>query len=156
MKDEMIHFLMNEFVKISYKLIELEKTPIDFGTGELLYPSEIHTIDAIGDHCDTVTEISRSFNITKGAVSQVIIKLHQKGYVQKVRNEAYSKEILLSLNDRGLIAYRAHKELHKTMDGEIIRLMGNYSDEWLQTFQNMLIQLEKQVDKFIDLGKKKQ
>ncbi|HBF38774.1 MAG TPA: hypothetical protein DDW50_15835 [Firmicutes bacterium] len=154
MKDEMVHCLMNEFIKISYKLNELEKVPIDFGTGELLYPSEIHTIDAVGDQYDTVTAISQNFGITKGAVSQVIFKLHQRGYVQKVRNEAYNKEILLSLTDKGLIAYRTHKELHKTMDGEIIRLMGSYSDEWLQTFENMLLQLEKQVDKFIDLGKK--
>ncbi|CQR74940.1 hypothetical protein SOV_09590 [Sporomusa ovata DSM 2662] len=150
----MITNLMDQLVKIAYKLTELESTPIDFGTDELLYPSEIHTIDAIGDQCDTVTAISLKFGITKGAVSQVILKLHKKGYVHKVRNIAYSKEILLSLTEKGMTAYRAHKKLHKTMDVEMVQLIGGYSDEDLLTFQNMLIQLEKQVNKYILLGKK--
>lgn len=145
---------MDQLVKIAYKLTELESNPIDFGTDELLYPSEIHTIDAIGKQCDTVTAISLKFGITKGAVSQVILKLHKKGYIHKVRNIAYSKEILLSLTEKGVTAYQAHKKLHETMDVEMVQVIGGYSNEDLLTFQNMLIQLEKQVDKYILLGKK--
>lgn len=149
----MITNLMDQLVKLAYKLTELEKNPIYFGTDELLYPSEIHTIDAIGDQYDTVTEISKKFGITKGAVSQVIEKLHRKGYVHKVRNKAYSKEILLSLTEKGVTAYQAHKKLHQTMDVGMVQLIGGYSDEYLLTFQDMLIQLEKQVNKYIELGR---
>jgi len=154
MENKMTVSLMNEFIKISYKLTELEKTPFDFGTDELLYPSEIHTIDAIGDQCNTVTDISLKFGITKGAVSQVIAKLYKKGYITKERNVAYSKEILLSLTERGLVAYKSHKKLHKSMDIGMAKLINGYSDEYLQHFKNMLRELGEEVDKFIKLGNK--
>jgi DNA-binding MarR family transcriptional regulator len=152
MKNNATNNLINQLIKITYKLNELEKIPIDFGTDELLYPSEIHTIDAVGDQFDTVTAISNQFGITKGAVSQIIIKLNKKGYIQKIRNEAYSKEIILSLTEKGFKAYQTHKKLHEIMDKGLMELIDNYSDEWLQTFRDMLTQLEKQVDKYIHLG----
>jgi len=154
MENKLTVSLMNEFIKILYKLTELEKTPFDFGTDELLYPSEIHTIDAIGDQCNTVTDISLKFGITKGAVSQVIAKLYKKGYITKERNVAYSKEILLSLTERGLVAYKSHKKLHKSMDIGMAKLINGYSDEYLQHFKNMLRELGEEVDKFIKLGNK--
>jgi DNA-binding MarR family transcriptional regulator len=142
MKNNATNNLINQLIKITYKLNELEKIPIDFGTDELLYPSEIHTIDAVGDQ----------FGITKGAVSQIIIKLNKKGYIQKIRNEAYSKEIILSLTEKGFKAYQTHKKLHEIMDKGLMELIDNYSDEWLQTFRDMLTKLEKQVDKYMHLG----
>jgi DNA-binding MarR family transcriptional regulator len=152
MKNETTYNITNQLINITCKLNELEKIPIDFGTDELLYPSEIHTIDAVGDQFDTVTAISNKFGITKGAVSQIIIKLNKKGYIQKSRNEAYSKEIILSLTDKGLKAYTAHKKLHEIMDAGFTKLINNFPDEWLQTFRDMLTQLEKQVDKYMHLG----
>ncbi len=152
MKEKKISSLMNHFIKISYKLTELEKIPIDFGAGEVLYPSEIHTIDAIGDKVDTVTAISNKFGITKGAVSQVILKLNKKGYIKKVRNEVYSKEIILSLTDKGLKAYKTHKKWHKTMDSEMSELISSYSDEWVCIFQDLLVQFEKQIDRYMLLS----
>jgi DNA-binding MarR family transcriptional regulator len=152
MSDDTANDLINQLIKITYELGELEKRPIDFGTGEKLYPSEIHTIDAVGDNFDTVTAVSEKFGITKGAVSQVIIKLHKKGYVQKNRNEAYSKEIILSLTDKGLKAYAAHKKLHRVMDTGLLKLFDGYSEEWILTFEDMLSRFEKQIDRYMRLG----
>ena len=144
----MVSDFITQFTIIANKFKELEKIPIDFGTGEMLYSSEIHTIDAIGDKCETVTEISIRFGITKGAVSQVVAKLNKRGYIKKVRNEAYNKEIILSLTDKGQKAYHSHKKLHKAMNDEIIKVFGSYPDEWLQSFYDMLIQMEKCINKY--------
>lgn len=152
MKDKITNNLMSHFIKISYKLTELEKIPIDFGAGEVLYPSEIHTIDAIGNKVDTVTAISNKFGITKGAVSQVIVKLNKKGYINKIRNEVYSKEIILSLTDKGLKAYKIHKKWHKIMDTGMSDLINSYSDEWVNVFQDLLVQFEKQIDRYMVLS----
>lgn len=138
------------FTRIANKLNDLEKIPIDFGTGEMLYPAEIHTIDAIGDRCETVTEISNRFGITKGAVSQVIAKLNKRGYVKKVRNIANSKEIILSLTDKGQKAYQSHKDLHQAMNDEIVKVIGSFPGEWLQSFYDMLTQIEKYINEYIN------
>lgn len=83
MKSETTHALIAQLVKITTKLNGLEKVPVDFGTQELLHPSEIHTIEAVGNQFHTVTAISNYFGITKGAVSQVITKLHKKTISEK-------------------------------------------------------------------------
>ena len=66
----------------SMKLFEeIEKTPKDFGTGDLLYGSEIHTIVAIGKNPGSnMTEIAEIMDITKGGV-------------QKICQEAFSKRL---------------------------------------------------------------
>lgn len=153
MEEQIVNNFITEFIKIANKLHELEKIPVDFGIDETLYPSEIHTIDAIGDNCDTVTEISVKFGITKGAVSQIIGKLNKKGYVTKTRNKLYGKEINLSLSDKGIQAYHAHKELHKNMDNDIIQVIQNYSDESLQSFCDLINKIEKHIDKYIKFGR---
>jgi DNA-binding MarR family transcriptional regulator len=96
---------VNEIIWLLFRLAnrfsELEKTPVSFGTGEVLYPSEIHMIEAIGKNRGrTVTELCGRFGITKGAVSQTIGKLAAKGYIKKVRNADFGKEVLLSLTKK--------------------------------------------------------
>lgn len=155
MKEKKTAELLNQLMKLTYKFNELEKNPLDFGTGEVLYPSEIHTIDAVGNRFDTVTAISTEFGITKGAVSQVIIKLCKKGYIEKRRNKEYSKEILLSLTDKGVNAYNGHKRLHEIMDTGLQDLIDSYPEEWILTFQKMLVQVENEVDQLLKLGKER-
>lgn len=152
MENKTKHAIITQFIKITAKLNELEKIPVDFGTQESLYPSEIHTIDAVGNQFNTVTAISKHFGITKGAVSQVITKLHKKNYIRKERNEAYPKEVILSLTDKGKKAYEAHKKLHAIMDSGMMDFLDSYPEEWIQTFQTMLVQYEKQIDKYMDLN----
>ena len=153
MKRQIINNFITEFIKIANKLNELEKIPVDFGTGELLYPSEVHTIAIIGDGVDTVTEISVRFGITKGAVSQIIAKLHKKRYITKTRNELYGKEINLSLTEKGIKAYQAHQKLHENMDNDIIQSAQFYSDESIQSFCGLINEIEKHIDKYINMGK---
>jgi DNA-binding MarR family transcriptional regulator len=156
MDDQLIHDFIDQLARISHKFNELEKIPVDLGTGELLYPSEIHVIEVIGEKADiTITEISVRFGITKGAVSQVINKLNQKGYIQKVRREENGKEIDLFLTAKGYQAFGAHQKLHQSMDEEIVKLMGSFPDEWLGHFHNIFIQIERHVDKYIAFIKKK-
>lgn len=138
------------FTRIANKLNDLEKMPLDFGTGETLYPAEIHTIDAIGDRCETVTEISGRFGITKGAVSQVIAKLNKRGYVKKVRSTANGKEIILSLTGKGQKAYRSHQDLHQAMHEEIVKVIGSVPGEWLQAFYDLLTQIEKYINESVN------
>jgi DNA-binding MarR family transcriptional regulator len=150
MDDQLIHDFINQLTRISHKFNELEKIPVDFGTGELLYPSEIHIIEVIGEKADiTITEISAKFGITKGAVSQVINKLNQKGYIQKVRREENAKEMNLLLTGKGYQAFGAHQKLHQSMDEEIVKLMGSFPEESLGYFHNIFIQIEKHIDKYI-------
>ncbi len=132
---------------------ELEKIHVKVITGDKLDSSEIHTIAAIGKKVNTVNSISRKFGITKGAVSQVVIKLENRGYLTKIRSTLNSKEIILSLTDSGEKACNAHEDLHRELDKEIIKLTES-SEEIVENFYKILGKIETNLDKYISLGKK--
>ena len=46
--EEILAEIMTQFVRVVNKFNRFERIPMDFGIEEKLFPSEIHTIEAIG------------------------------------------------------------------------------------------------------------
>ncbi len=58
---------------------ETDKKARNFGTDTVLHLSEIHLIEFIGNNENlSVSEIARRRNVTKGAISQTLIRLEDK------------------------------------------------------------------------------
>jgi DNA-binding MarR family transcriptional regulator len=137
--------LMNKFNK-------LEKQPIAFSTGDLLSTTEVHTIDEIGKkEGKTVTELCGLFGVTKGAVSQIVGKLSRKGYVTKVRNENFGKEILLSLTPKGHKVFAAHIKMHNKIDEYLAQKSKDISSEQVKQFMDIMKRIENHVDLYLNL-----
>ena len=71
---------INSIIKLYFETVrgfnELEKNPRDFGTGDLLYSSEIHTIQQIGYHESiNLTMLAEKLGISKSGTSKHIKKL---------------------------------------------------------------------------------
>jgi DNA-binding MarR family transcriptional regulator len=147
---ETIFELMIQFIRITKKFNELEKMSIDVGNGEELYPSEFHVIVAVGnDYEKTVTGLSKRFEITKGAVSQVVNKLHEKEFVNKERNKDYGKEIILSLTEKGWNAFKVQEDFHKKMGTEFIKHLEDITPEQMDSFLQILPKIEEYIDTFL-------
>ncbi|MGE5397991.1 MAG: MarR family winged helix-turn-helix transcriptional regulator [Chitinophagales bacterium] len=137
------------------KYNKLEKMPFDV-SGERLYPSEMNMIEAIGNQTgDTVTELCIAFGVTKGAISQIVTKLASKGYVLKTKSVTYTKEIELSLTEKGQEVYLKHERFHKEMDQSMAQLIHDISPEKLTAFREILELAGKHLDKYINLSQKK-
>ena len=151
-KKDLISSTINELIKLSQRMNRLEKKPIDFGTGEFLYQSEIHTIEAVGKHpgC-TSSDLCRRFGVTKGAISQIIKKLTDKGYVTKETNIDYAKEKLLRLTEKGLKAYKGHERLHELMDSDFLKKFDTVPVEHVNWFRNALVEISSHLDKYLDM-----
>lgn len=148
-KEQYISNIAKYFTIVNNKLNKLGKKAIVFEEGEKLYASEIHTIQAIGKkHGNTVTELCDLFGVTKGAVSQIIGKLEKRGYIVKLRNADYAKEINIYLTEKGWRAFNYHEELHNKMDREFIIFMEAMTEDQLNDFLEVLKNIEKYVDKF--------
>lgn len=144
---------ITKFVNLFNKL---ERIPFDVGNGDLLFPSEMNTLEAIGKNIgNTVTELCKVFGVTKGAVSQVINKLSSKGYIKKERNESYYKEVELSLTSKGKAVFDRHEVFHQVMDIELEEYLGHLSFESMGEFQKIISLVSKHVEKYIDLKAKK-
>jgi DNA-binding MarR family transcriptional regulator len=106
--------LHSRFERIINKFNRIEKTPKDFGTGELLYIAEIHTIVAVGENPGmNITELSNRLGVTKGAVSQAIAKLEKRNYLQRVKDLNNERNVLVELTDKGKIVLKAHEAVHE-------------------------------------------
>ncbi len=111
--DEIFHRL-NAKADILYRLVmwlsDYMSKANDYGTGQLMNMVEIHTLTAIEENPGiTVTEISKTWNKTKGAVSQTVTKLASKGFVSKVKLPENAKTVLLFPTESGKTLSKAHK-----------------------------------------------
>ena len=148
-KMQTIAELMMHFYRVVNKINELEKMPYDFGVGEKLYPSEIHTIQMIGNNSGiNVTALAQKLGITKGGVSQMISKLKKRGLINKVRSMDNDKEILLILTSKGQEAFNGHEKFHYDMYMDFIKYMNDINQEQIDMFKKVLDKVDFYVDHY--------
>jgi DNA-binding MarR family transcriptional regulator len=149
-REDLIQESQAVFTRIFMKYDVLEKEPLDMGNGELLNASHIHTIEAIGkEYGKTVTTLSEYFMTTKGAVSQVISKLHKDGYVSKLKKKGNDKEIILELTKMGWKAFELHEKLNEMAAGDWMQIRNKYSEGDLRSFLNILSDIDLYLGQYV-------
>ncbi|KQC04702.1 MAG: hypothetical protein APR53_02955 [Methanoculleus sp. SDB] len=114
------------WMKTMNRMNEIEAIPTDFGTGQLLHPSEIHTIQALGLHPDmNVTELGAMMGVSRGAASQMVGRLAGKGLIEKYRLPDNEKEVRLRLTPEGTIAFHGHEAEHEWVHRRIYERVGD-------------------------------
>lgn len=145
-----IEELAQRFECIINKYNTLEKRPNDFGTGTMLYRSEIHMIDMIGKNNNiNVTNLAARLGITKGAVSQSIDRLKKKGMVIKKLSPETENEVVLSLTEKGSQAYlehiNYHQKLYETLEGYLQDISSHEMKKILQLLQEFELYLDRKI-----------
>jgi DNA-binding MarR family transcriptional regulator len=136
--------VIDTFSRVLYLYGEMEKKPRDYGTGDLLFTSEIHTIEAIGENPGiNITALSDKLGISKSAVSQIINKLEIKQIVTRYKQQNNGKEVLLKLLERGQLAFYGHKKYHLSMDVPLIEAMADWDDKQVEFLSIALNELFK-------------
>jgi DNA-binding MarR family transcriptional regulator len=118
------------WMKTMNRMNEVEAIPADFGTGRLLHPSEIHTIQALGLHPDiNVTALGTRMGVSRGAASQMVSRLAGKGLIEKYRLPDNEKEVRLRLTTEGGIAFHGHEAEHNWVHRRIYERVGDLDSE---------------------------
>ncbi len=111
------------------------KSGVDFGTGDLLHPAEIHTLQFIGDNpLTTITLLSEKLGVTKATVSERVKKLLVKDLVMKKKSSHSGRDVFIELTARGKKAYDGHEKHH----ARLFRYFCDYLGD----------DVEKQIDRF--------
>ena len=98
--------LIDQFLKILHLYSVIGRKPKDYGTGDLLYFTEVHTISMVGkNHEINMTSLADMMGVTRGAISQTIRKLVVKEYIIK-SNTTNRKEVNLRLSEKGIIVLK--------------------------------------------------
>ena len=149
-RDHMI--IIEKFSKIINKFNYIEKIPRDFGTGKLLYPSEIHLIETIGKTPGiNVTELAKRHGISKAAISQKLKKLEEKDLVERFKDSENEKAVLLKLTTQGKISFKGHERFHSIMDSGIIQKINEMSAAKRKDFERILDEINVYADSFMNM-----
>lgn len=151
-KTNQIQGFTETFLRIINKFKILEKIPIDHGTGDLLYSSEINTLEIIGKYSGiNMTQLAKKRGVTKGAVSQSVTKLVKKELVTKNQAPDSNKELSLQLTTSGVIAFKNHEKFHAKYDQPMIEKLKGMNPEQLAVLSDVFDMLEGTIDNWLRL-----
>jgi DNA-binding MarR family transcriptional regulator len=107
------HNNIYQFVMLYYNYILAKH---DYGTGDLVTMIESHTITYIEEHPNTtVSELSVFWDKSKGAISQTVSRLEERGFINKSYSADNAKSVLLNVTESGRKLSQVHK-LYDTID----------------------------------------
>lgn len=90
-----------------------QKQPVDCGGKFMLYRSEINLLRLIGSCPDSnVSELSARSGVTKSAVTQISVKLSEKGLIETYKSPHNKKEKYFRLTAEGIEAKKHYEELN--------------------------------------------
>jgi DNA-binding MarR family transcriptional regulator len=141
--------LIHRLIDANEKFSALEAPSHDFGSGDHLNRTEVHTITAIGNTTGVnVTSLAEQLEISISAASQIIRKLSKMNLVEKYRGPDNNKEVLLRLTPRGKIVYHTHEQFHAKIDEQLMEMIGPISNEEFENLKKITNAIEKTAEKF--------
>lgn len=152
----MISLLFDCKNKISYDLLrvikkfnEMEKKTQYYGTDVPIFPAEINMLGIIkqneGIH---ITGLAEILGVTKGAVSQIVIKLQKKGLIKKTEDSSNISKLVITLTPKGKLADTNHEKFHEKLDFIINELLKDSTEEKKKFLQEFLNGFEQQLGIF--------
>lgn len=143
--------LSNLLEQLVNKVVYLRSFPHDYGTGEMITAAEMLTIEAIGRNRGiNITGLARVLVVTKGAVSQTVKKLEERGYVIKFKAPDNDKEVLLKLAPRGKTARAGYEVFRQGFDSNMSAMLQRMSDEEFAFLAQHFQILVQQADRYIE------
>lgn len=139
--------IKKQIIQVINKTIFKEKKKIFKFKEVSLYPSEVHLMLVIKNDIDTnATEIAKQLGLTKGAVSQTLLRLEKKGIILKTKDPYNKNELTLSLTGFGEKAY----ELCQSSQASFIEAHEDYlaklDSKEKEVILNFLLHMERAID----------
>jgi len=134
-----------ELIHAAHHLLEkLETTARDYGTGDLLYPADIHTVIALDQHeGSNLTQLAAALDVSPPAAFKFVKKLVSLGYLQKERLSGNDKEVALYLTEKGKLAVAAHRLFMQKVFGPLMAIEASLMTVQRDTIRKFLQDLER-------------
>lgn len=117
----------------TYKYQRYLSTPREYYPGENLYMREVHVVMEIGEQgLDNVGELSERLGITRGAVSQYLKKLEEKGFVRRIQDRKDKRQFSVELTQKGKELFKIHNDYDKEQYAKVCPLFAEFTVEELE------------------------
>jgi DNA-binding MarR family transcriptional regulator len=149
-KKELFKDIYNRFMRINNKLNVLQRIPMDYGSGEKLHPSEVHTVEAIAENEGVhMADLAKEMGVTRGAIMQMTGRLEKKGLVKKYMEDDNNKLVYFRLTPKGEAAYRGHRKYHQDMNNRLFSLLKSITSEEIEATGAILERVEHYVSRYV-------
>ena len=110
--------MIERYIALIEKIANGKNNTLSFaGKDMTFYRGEIHIIKKIGDNPGIFSsEIARDMGITRAVIHKTLLKLEERGFVEKEEDTEDKKRKKLFLTKKGKAAYTAHEKYHQTYD----------------------------------------
>ncbi|WP_158454070.1 MarR family winged helix-turn-helix transcriptional regulator [Paenibacillus durus] len=140
--------ISNSLLDVFKTFAKLDRKNRDYGVGEPLFHSEIYTLNEIREHRGIhITALAECCGVTKGAISQVLKKLEQKGLITKEKDARNQSRLILQVTPKGEIAYAHHLDYQNQFKKMVEEVLGDAPVDKVQFIKDFLMKLEKQLGK---------
>lgn len=141
---------MQHLQRFLHKFSRVAKCAYDFG-GYALHPVEIHTLAFItGKGRSYVSEIARETAVTRGAVSQVVARLTDKGLVDKAPDPANTSRMLIHPTVEGQRAAAAHDTFHDQRDQRFLAFLEGLDADQRRIVKQLFFEMDCWMDNYLD------
>lgn len=119
---------------------DVMQRPRDYGTGLMISMVEIHILTMIADKPGiTINELARNWRRTKGAISQNVTKLEQKGLIYRKRCTDDARVVHLYVTESGNALVLAHKDYDHRENIEMLNyLLEICTEEEVEHFYKII------------------
>ncbi len=127
-------------VKLFRDIMDIEEKAIITENFKDITNNDMHVIEAIGVNGGrNMSSVAKDLAVTVGTLTIAINNLVKKGYVERVRSEKDRRVVLVSLTDKGYLAFNHHKQFHEEMIQAVIKDMSPDQTEILvQALSNLV------------------
>ncbi|MCI8783424.1 MAG: MarR family transcriptional regulator [Dorea sp.] len=130
--------LLENLYMVERIVTAMEKEPKYYGTEELLYTNEVHTLKIIAQNEGiTQKQLTDKMFRTKGATSVMIKKLEKKGLIIRQEDKMDARILRLYLTDKGKTVNEVHLKYDEDKMSELMREVS-LSDEEVNSTNHVL------------------
>ena len=95
-----------------------------------------------------ITGLAELLGVTKGAVSQIVKKLEDKGMITKEADPDNLSRLVLGLTPKGETAYIGHERIHRRFDSLVNGSLEGVPQDKIAFLKDFLSTLEEKISEF--------
>jgi len=112
--------------------------------GVILYQGESQFIHKIGENPGiTITELSKIYNKSVSACSQLMRRMKKKGWLYQERNKDNNREYRLYLSKEGEVVYKNHSRFEESCYNRTFHMLDEFNEEQIKNYISIQQQLNK-------------
>ncbi|WP_102868602.1 MarR family winged helix-turn-helix transcriptional regulator [Pseudovibrio exalbescens] len=144
MKNDSFTQLMENIYAAGDKMDSYAAVPREYGTDDLLYMTEVHLLDRIGNtDRANITQLANEIGKTKGAIAQTVDKLEAKGLLRKEPDPTDVRRKILLLTDTGKTVFEAHRAKDQKAFERFKERLPEYTEEDFQKCADIIAKIFK-------------